>query len=290
MAASAGSTPWACSEWVRRALRPTRARPATAWEAPSPPSPMPPWSWATSTPTTSTAARSSCRLELARQAMGKIADALNMSIEEAAQAMFNTVNSNMADAITEISTRKGYDVRDFNLLAIGGGGPLCGAFVAEVLGVKKTIVPRYSSSFCAWSMFFLDIGRDYVRSYLVRSDRADLDAHQQTLQRHGRRGAARCRGVPRRDRRPGRSRSRPRSAIRGSTTCWRSSLPEHEINDAGHQGHGEAVPRAARGALHVLASLGAPGDDQPAPDREDQVGQGPHTEDGHGHQPTRPKR
>jgi N-methylhydantoinase A len=114
------------------------------------------------------------RAELARTAMSKIAGGLNMSVEEAAQAVFNTVNSNMADAISEISTRKGYDVRDFNLLAIGGGGPLCGAFVAEILGMKKTIVPRYSSSFCAWSMFFLDIGRDYVRSNLCRSDRADL--------------------------------------------------------------------------------------------------------------------
>ena len=64
-----------------------------------------------------------------------------MSIEEAAQAMFDTVNSNMADAISEISTRKGYDVRDFNLLSTGGGGPLCGVFVADILGMKKTIVP-----------------------------------------------------------------------------------------------------------------------------------------------------
>ncbi len=113
------------------------------------------------------------RAELARQAMGTIADGLNMSVEEAAQAMFTTVNSNMADAISEISTRKGYDVRDFNLLATGGGGPLCGAFVADILGMKKTIVPRYASSFCAWSMFFLDIGRDYVRSHLCRSDNVD---------------------------------------------------------------------------------------------------------------------
>ena len=114
------------------------------------------------------------RADLARTAMGKIADGLNMTIERAAQAMFDTVNSNMADAISEISTRKGYDVRDFNLLAIGGGGPLCGPFVADVLGMPKAIVPRYSSSFCAWSMFFLDIGRDYVRSYLCKSDKADL--------------------------------------------------------------------------------------------------------------------
>ena len=115
--------------------------------------------------------------ELAEVAMQKVAKPLNMGIEEAAQAVFTTVNSNMADAISEISTRKGYDVRDFNLLSTGGGGPLCGVFVADILGMKKTIVPRFSSSFCAWSMFFLDIGRDYLRSYLTKAD----DARPETM-------------------------------------------------------------------------------------------------------------
>ena len=111
-------------------------------------------------------------VELARKAVEKIAGPLKMSVEEAAQAMFVTVNSNMADCIAEISTRKGYDVRDFSLLAAGGGGPLCGIFIANLLGMKKTVVPRFSSSFCAWSMFFLDIGRDYLRSYLSKADEA----------------------------------------------------------------------------------------------------------------------
>jgi len=69
--------------------------------------------------------------------------------------MFTAVNSNMADEITEISTRIGYDVRDFVLLAIGGGGPLCGAFMADVLGMKEVVVPRFAGSFCAWSMLAL---------------------------------------------------------------------------------------------------------------------------------------
>jgi N-methylhydantoinase A len=114
--------------------------------------------------------------ELARRAMRKVAEPLKMTLEEAAEAMCITVNANMADAIAEISTRRGYDVRDFALLAVGGGGPLCGVLVADVLGVRKTIVPRFSASFCAWSMFFLDIGRDYVRSYLCRAEEAQPDA------------------------------------------------------------------------------------------------------------------
>ena len=48
-----------------------------------------------------------------------------------------------------------YDVRDFVLLAIGGGGPLCGAFMADVLGMKEVVVPRFAGSFCAWSMLAL---------------------------------------------------------------------------------------------------------------------------------------
>lgn len=43
---------------------------------------------------------------------------------------------------------------------------MCGAFWAESLSCKNVIVPNYTSSFCAWSMFTLDIGRDYLRSYI----------------------------------------------------------------------------------------------------------------------------
>jgi len=112
-------------------------------------------------------------LDLARKALGEIAGQLNMTLEETAQAIFTTVNSSMADGVTEISTRKGFDVRDFGLLAIGGGGPLCGAFIADLLGMPKVVVPRFAASFSAWSMFSLDIGRDYVRSYITSLATAD---------------------------------------------------------------------------------------------------------------------
>ena len=121
-------------------------------------------------------------VDLARRAVKKVADPLKMSLEEAAQAIFYTVNSNMADCIAEISTRKGYDVRDFSLLAMGGGGPLCGSFIADILGMPRTVVPRFAASFCAWSMFFLDIGRDYLRSYLHKATEADLSEINQLFQ------------------------------------------------------------------------------------------------------------
>ncbi len=109
-------------------------------------------------------------VELARNAIKKVAEPLGMTIEEAAQAIFTTVNHNMADGISVISTRKGYDIRDFSLLAVGGGGPLCGPSVANVLGMNRCIIPSFSATFCAKSMFYLDIGRDYVRSYIRNFD------------------------------------------------------------------------------------------------------------------------
>lgn len=118
-------------------------------------------------------------VESARSALKKIAEKLKMSIEEAAQAIFTTVSSNMADGITEITTRRGYDVREFSLLACGGGGALCGAFMAELLNTKSVIVPKFAASFCAWSMFCLDIGRDYIRSYLSKlSDANSIDINK----------------------------------------------------------------------------------------------------------------
>ena len=62
---------------------------------------------------------------------------MKISIEEAAQAIFSTINTNMADEISRISTRKGYDIRDFSLIACGGGGAMCGAFWADLLKLQK---------------------------------------------------------------------------------------------------------------------------------------------------------
>jgi len=71
-------------------------------------------------------------IELAKAAIQPLADTLNMTLEGASQAIFATVNANMADAITEISTEKGHDVRDFSMMAFGGATPLCAVFIADL--------------------------------------------------------------------------------------------------------------------------------------------------------------
>lgn len=114
--------------------------------------------------------------EAARQSVKPLADKLHLSIEQTAEAIFTTVSSHMADGVTEITTRRGYDIRDFSLLACGGGGALCGAFMGEILNTKNVLIPEFAASFCAWSMFCLDIGRDYIRTYINKIDTADTAA------------------------------------------------------------------------------------------------------------------
>ncbi|MBI2360625.1 MAG: hydantoinase/oxoprolinase family protein [Deltaproteobacteria bacterium] len=111
----------------------------------------------------------------AAEAIQSVAAPLNMSIPQAAQAIFTTVNSFMADQITEVSTRRGYDVRDFTLVVGGGAGPIHAAFIADLLGIPTVVVPSVAAAYSAFGMFAMDIGRNFARSYFSRAEHIDLD-------------------------------------------------------------------------------------------------------------------
>ena len=113
--------------------------------------------------------------EQATRAVRKVAAPLGVPVSQAAQAIFTTVNSFMADQITEVSTKRGYDVRDFALVVGGGAGPVHGASIAELLGIPTVIIPSVAASYSAFGMLAMDIGRNYARSYISRADRIDLE-------------------------------------------------------------------------------------------------------------------
>jgi len=117
--------------------------------------------------------------DLALSAVKSVADKLNLTVEQTAHMIFSIANSNMVNGIMQISTKKGYDLRDFSLLALGGAGSLHAAFLAESMDISRVIIPMFAASFCAWSMFTLDIGRGYSRSYISHTDSADSDTMNQ---------------------------------------------------------------------------------------------------------------
>jgi len=113
--------------------------------------------------------------ELARKAMRVVAEPLGMDPIQAAESIFKTVNAGMADKISEVSTKRGHDVRECVLVAGGGGGPTHAGFIADMLGIPTVVVPSVAALFSAFGMFAMDPGEDYVRSFVARGTSADVD-------------------------------------------------------------------------------------------------------------------
>jgi N-methylhydantoinase A len=113
--------------------------------------------------------------ERSRNAIQTVAGPLGLTEIEAAQAIFQSVNSLMVDQIIELSTKRGFDLRDFALVVGGGAGAVHGANVAELLGIPKVIIPRYAPLYSAFGMFAMEVGREYSRTHIARSDKLDLD-------------------------------------------------------------------------------------------------------------------
>ncbi|BBW98819.1 hydantoinase/oxoprolinase family protein [Geobacillus icigianus] len=105
----------------------------------------------------------------------KVAKYFGISVEEAALGIIRIANSNMLNALKLISVRKGYDPREFSLVAFGGGGPMHAMALAKELGVKKVIVPVAASVFSAWGMLMTDLRHDYIQTYIRRVSELNLD-------------------------------------------------------------------------------------------------------------------
>ncbi len=110
----------------------------------------------------------------AAEAMEPIARHFNMSIEEAALGVIRLSDFGKINAIKLISVRRGYDPRDFVLVAFGGGGPMHAAAMMRELRCKKVVVPTNPGVFSAFGMLMTDLRVDYIRTLIGRTDQADL--------------------------------------------------------------------------------------------------------------------
>ncbi|MBI4528445.1 MAG: hydantoinase/oxoprolinase family protein [Deltaproteobacteria bacterium] len=113
--------------------------------------------------------------ELAEKAIRTVSETLGLDVPTAAMTIFTTVNSLMADKMTEISTKRGYDVRDFALVVGGGAGPVHGAYLADLLEMRTVIIPRYAATYSAFGMLNMEVGKDFGRSLITRKKLLDLD-------------------------------------------------------------------------------------------------------------------
>ena len=109
----------------------------------------------------------------ARGIAEKIAGPLKMDTVAAAEAIVEIAISKMSLAVREVSVAKGYDPRDFALVASGGAGPLHVIAIARELHIPTVVVPLFPSHFSALGMLLADERHDFTRTHFA--DLATID-------------------------------------------------------------------------------------------------------------------
>jgi N-methylhydantoinase A len=106
----------------------------------------------------------------------RIAAPLQMDAMTAARSIVQIAIAKMSLAVREVSVEKGYDPRDFVLVASGGAGPVHAVAIARELHIPTVIVPRFPAHFSALGMLMADERHDFTRTFYSDLQDADFSA------------------------------------------------------------------------------------------------------------------
>ena len=126
---------------------------------------------------------------LARDALQPVARHFGISVEEAALGVIRLANANMVNALKLVSVHRGYDPRDFTLVAFGGGGAMHATALAAELRIARVLIPANPAVFSAWGMLMTDLRYDLIWTSILRTAAAahnGLDPMWDTLERQAR--------------------------------------------------------------------------------------------------------
>ncbi len=124
----------------------------------------------------------------ARAVETHIAKPMGLSLEAAAAGMYRVACNNMAQGVREVTIKRGYDPREFPLIAAGGAGPMHSCLICNELEIPLQIVPRSASVLCAFGMLLSELKHDFMRTFVARLDSLDwqrLGAVIEEMRREG---------------------------------------------------------------------------------------------------------
>ncbi len=111
---------------------------------------------------------------LAERAVGAIAKAFGVGVDEAALGIYRIANANMARALRRVTVERGVDARRCALVAFGGAGPMHAIALARECGIERVVVPRASSVFSALGCLSADLS--YAQQQTVHMASGGWDA------------------------------------------------------------------------------------------------------------------
>ncbi|MCE4613785.1 MAG: hydantoinase/oxoprolinase family protein [Desulfurococcales archaeon] len=115
------------------------------------------------------------RPDLAERALRRVMDRLGMDMDDGLEKLSELTAVSMAASIRSVSIERGYDPRDFTMIAYGGSGPLFASMIARELKINKIIIPVYPAYFSAWGMLTADIRYDYVQTKVTPLSRLTVE-------------------------------------------------------------------------------------------------------------------
>jgi N-methylhydantoinase A len=116
-------------------------------------------------------------VDRARQAIQqRCAGPLAMDVVQAAHAIVEIANASMVNALRLVSVQRGFDPRDFVLVAFGGAGPVHANRLAAETEVASTLIPPSPGTTSALGLLVTDLKHDYATTLMQRADRLEVAA------------------------------------------------------------------------------------------------------------------
>jgi N-methylhydantoinase A len=114
--------------------------------------------------------------DAARSGLSDLAAKLGMPDRECAAGILEVSAWNQANAVRQITVKRGLDVRDFTLVTFGGSGSLLVCPLIEILGVRGVLVPCNPGNVSAFGLLTVDVRTDYVRTCVARQSELEYAA------------------------------------------------------------------------------------------------------------------
>jgi N-methylhydantoinase A len=112
----------------------------------------------------------------ARDGLVKLAVDLGLTLEACATGILEISAWNQANAVRQITVKRGLDVRDFMMTTFGGSGSLLACRLVDILGLKGVVVPRDPGNVSAFGLLTVDVKNDYVQTLVARHSALDVAA------------------------------------------------------------------------------------------------------------------
>ena len=104
---------------------------------------------------------------LSKEAVGKLAEKIDMELLETARGIISVSNSNIVKEIKNVTVAKGYNPSEFCLVAFGGSGPLHAAELMEEMSIQKALIPKTPGLLAAYGLLTENMRRDFVQTFVM---------------------------------------------------------------------------------------------------------------------------